>query len=124
MKKIDFASENLKMIPFIGHAGIVQMLVDCFDDPPALDDDHNPNDPDYFGRTPIYFAAMHGHTNVIEILAPLSNADRYGFHPNGYGNPNGSDKFGERPTQVAARFLDMPATLRKMEFILAMQHIP
>ena len=42
----------------------------------------NPNAPDEDGFTPIYWAALKGHTEIVKILAPLtdnSNApDNYG----------------------------------------------
>ena len=51
----------------------------------------NPNAPDEHGRTPIYYAAMHGHTEIFKILAPLTD------------NPNVPDKYGETPICWAAR---------------------
>ena len=49
----------------------------------------NPNAPDEFGRTPIYWAALFGHTEIVKILAPLTD------------NPNAPDKDGETPMDVA-----------------------
>ena len=113
-----FGMTPIHMAASMGHAGVVQMLVkNCFDNAgPEPNPEFNPNARDNLGRTPIYFAAMHGHTNVIEILVAVFNHDN---DPNRTNRPNQ-----ERPTQVAARFLNMPASLRKLEFILAMRHIP
>ena len=113
-----FGMTPIHMAASMGHAGVVQMLVkNCFDNAgPEPNPKFNPNALDNLGRTPIFFAAMHGHTNVIEILAAVFNHDH---DPNRPNRPNQ-----ERPTEVAARFLNMPASLRKLEFILAMRHIP
>ena len=110
-----FGMTPIHMAASMGHASVVQMLVqNCFDNAgPEPNPKFNPNAPDNLGRTPIYFAAMHQHTNVIEILAAVGDCE-----------PNRKDRYMERPTQVAARFLDMPASLRKLEFIMAMRHIP
>ena len=34
---------------------------------------YNPNAKGGFGRTPIYWAAIGGHTEIVKILAPLTN---------------------------------------------------
>ena len=46
----------------------------------------NPNAPNEFGNTPIYEAALNGHTEIIKILAPLTD------------NPNAPDKDGKTPS--------------------------
>ena len=60
---------------------IVKILV-CLTD--------NPNASDKVERTPIYWAALNGHTEMIKILAPLTD------------NPNALNEYGETPIHVAA----------------------
>ena len=50
----------------------------------------NPNVPNENGRTPIYWAAYHGHIEIVKILASLTD------------NPNAPDKDGETPIHWAA----------------------
>ena len=45
----------------------------------------DPNAPDKRGRTPIFEAARRGYTEIVKILAPLTE------------NPNASDIYGETP---------------------------
>ena len=51
---------------------------------------YNPNTPDKDGTTPIYLAAQVGHTEIVKILAPLTN------------NPNASNRYQETPIYCAA----------------------
>ena len=50
----------------------------------------NPNAPNKYGDTPIYWAAREGHTEIVKFLAPLTD------------NPNAPDNVGQTPIQVAA----------------------
>ena len=50
----------------------------------------NPNPPDEDGRTPIYWAACHGDTEIVKNLVPLTD------------NPNPPDKYGTTPISRAA----------------------
>ena len=52
---------------------------------------YNPNAPDKFGKTPIYYAAYNGHKEIIRILASLTD------------NPNAPDEDGVTPIHMAAR---------------------
>ena len=45
----------------------------------------NPNAPDKWGKTPIFFAVLRGHTEIVKILAPLTIF------------PNVPDNFGDTP---------------------------
>ena len=49
----------------------------------------NPNAPDANGKTPIYWAAYYGHTEIVKILVPLTN------------NPNAPNNRGETPSSIA-----------------------
>ena len=49
----------------------------------------NPNAKDENGKTPIYWAALNGHTEIVKILAPLTD------------NPNVPNKNGITPINVA-----------------------
>ena len=57
----------------------------------------NPNAPNKIGKTPIYWAALYGHTEIVKILAPLTD------------NPNAPDKYGNIPSKIAQN-----ATIRKI----------
>ena len=48
----------------------------------------NPNAPDDFGRTPIYYAAKYGYIEIVKILAPLTD------------NPNAPNEDGKTPSSV------------------------
>ena len=50
----------------------------------------NPNAPDKCGRTPIYWAACWGHTEIVKILATLTE------------NHNAPDEDGKTPISAAA----------------------
>ena len=50
-----------------------------------------PNAPDEDGKTPIYWAALNGHTDIIKILTPMTS------------NPNFSTVYGVTPIRNAAR---------------------
>ena len=50
----------------------------------------NPNAPNKLGDTPIHCAAYYGHTEIVKILAPLTD------------NPNVPDKDGWTPINIAA----------------------
>ena len=63
-----------------GHAEIVKILAPLTD---------NPNAPDEYGETLIYWAAYWGHTEIVKILAPLT------------ANPNAPNNDGETPSSVA-----------------------
>jgi len=52
----------------------------------------NPNAPDKDGETPIYWAAINGHTEIVKILAPLTD------------NPNAPDEYGATPIFWAALY--------------------
>ena len=49
----------------------------------------NPNTPDEHGVTPIFHAAKNGHTEIVNVLAPLTV------------NPNAPNKNGVTPINVA-----------------------
>ena len=51
----------------------------------------NPNAADNQGKTPIYWAAYKGHTEIVKILAPLT------------ANPNAEDEDKDTPILIAAR---------------------
>ena len=51
----------------------------------------NPNAPDKNGNTPIHWAAMYGHPEIVKILAPLTLTD----------NPNGPNNAGYTPIYCA-----------------------
>ena len=51
----------------------------------------NPNAPDGYGQTPLYWAAQNGHTEIVKILVSLTN------------NPNAPDKDGDSPSYWAAK---------------------
>ena len=59
----------------------------------------NPNAPDKFGGTPIYWAALKGHTEIVKILAPLADypnaPDKYGFTPIYWAAENGDTPWGQ-----------------------------
>ena len=50
----------------------------------------NPNAPHDFRGTPIYRAAVNGHTEIVKILAPLTD------------DPNAPNKDGDTPIHMAA----------------------
>ena len=50
----------------------------------------NPNAPNEYGETPIYWAACFGHTEIVKILCTLT------------ANPNAPDEYGETPIHMAA----------------------
>ena len=50
----------------------------------------NSNNPDVFGKTPIYWAALYGHTDIVKVLAPLTD------------DPNAPDIYGNTPIHQAA----------------------
>ena len=50
---------------------------------------HNPNAPNKKGSTPILYAAYEGHTEIVKILAPLTD------------NPNGPNNAGYTPIKCA-----------------------
>ena len=52
---------------------------------------NNPNAPDNNGATPIYWAAVNGHTEIVKILVPLTD------------NPNAPNKDGKTPIYWAAK---------------------
>ena len=62
---------------------IVKILAPLTDNPNVSDE--------FFGATPIYWAARCGHTEIVKILAPLAD------------NPNVPDKSGVTPIHEAAR---------------------
>ena len=49
---------------------------------------YNPNAPDRYGWTPIYWAAQNGHTEIVKILSSLTD------------NPNAPDNNGRTPSSV------------------------
>ena len=51
---------------------------------------NNPNAPDNYGRTPIYWAAWKGNTEIVKILAPVTD------------NPNSPNTAGETPIHNVA----------------------
>ena len=65
----------------LASAELVEIMAPLFD---------NPNAPDENGRTPIYWAALYGHTEIVKILAPLTD------------NPNAPYKNGNTPIHKAA----------------------
>ena len=48
----------------------------------------NPNAPSKYGDTPIHMAAIYGHTEIVKILAPLTD------------NPNAPNNYGRTPSDV------------------------
>ena len=48
----------------------------------------NPNAPDEYGATPIFWAAFYGYTEIVKILVPLTD------------NPNAPNKHGKTPSSV------------------------
>ena len=64
----------------VGHTEIVKFLAPLT---------NNPNAPDDYGYTPIFWAAYYGHTEIVKILIPLTR------------NPNAPIKKGETPSSVA-----------------------
>ena len=51
---------------------------------------YNPNAPNIYAGTPIYYAAFYGHTEIVKILVPLTD------------NPNAPDEYGATPIFWAA----------------------
>ena len=51
----------------------------------------NPNAPDNTGKSPIYWAARNGHTEVVKILVPLTD------------NPNAPNNYGQTPSSVTKK---------------------
>ena len=49
----------------------------------------NPNAPNQYGSTPIYWAAHNGHTEIVKFLIPLAD------------NPNTPNNNGKTPSSVA-----------------------
>ena len=52
---------------------------------------HSPNAPNCIGRTPIHAAARYGHTEIVKILAPLTE------------DPNAPDNEGNTPAKIAKK---------------------
>ena len=85
---------------------------------------YNPNAPNKYGETPIYWAARFGHTEIVKILCPLTdnpNAPRCDGYTPIHGatyfghteivkilapltdNPNAPNKYGNTPIHLAAK---------------------
>ena len=53
--------------------------------------DRQSNAPDKTGNTPIHWAALYGHTEIVKILAPLVD------------NPNAPNDIGETPNLLGSK---------------------